>query len=388
MKSVLEPTTAGLLETGVNPGSLMTAALVLDGDDGLAVREVALARPGHGEVLVRIEASGVCHSDLHARDGKWPVELPIVLGHEGAGVVEEIGPGVRSVAPGDHVVLAWIAPCHRCAACVSGSAWACTNHKTEENLLPDGTSRFELNGTPIRQMFGLGTFSRHTVVAESSVVAIPKDVPFDIASLLGCGVATGVGSVVNLAQVRPGESVAVIGCGGVGLSVILGAVAAGAHPILAIDLEPEKAKLALSLGASKACTVSDAAATRQGVQDLVGDGVDYAFDVVGMDSTAELMVSLLRVGGTGVVVGVASEAPRIRLDPIQGHRIMGSNYGGCSPAVDFPRLAQLYLAGKLPVERLISDHICLSDVEGAFESLRQRQGARSVIMLSPETSGS
>ncbi|MDT0570272.1 Zn-dependent alcohol dehydrogenase [Streptomyces sp. DSM 3412] len=364
-----------------------TRALVyLAPDQPLADRTLTLGAPRPGEVQVRLRASGVCHSDLHSRDGDWGTPTPIVLGHEGAGVVERVGEGVRDVVPGDHVVLAWAAPCRRCRHCVAGKAWACRNNRCEDNLLPDGTARLAMDGEPVLQHIGLGTFSERAVVAESAVIPLPKEIPWDVASLLGCGVATGVGAVFNSAQVRPGDAVAVIGCGGVGLSAVMGARAAGAHPVIAIDLSPEKLALAEELGATHTVLGGDdPAAVVAAVRDIVDDGVDHAFECAGHPATMSLSTAVLGVGGTAVLVGMPPSGTKFALDPLalsmSGQRVVGCTYGASVPAVDFPRLARLYLAGLLPVGELISHRIGLGEVDQALDALRRRERARSVVMF-------
>ncbi|MFE7422141.1 alcohol dehydrogenase catalytic domain-containing protein [Rhodococcus sp. NPDC057529] len=366
--------------TGTNP--LRSRALVhLGADKPLEEWIVDLEPPRRDEVLVTIVASGVCHSDLHARRGEWGITEPTVLGHEGAGIVERVGDGVTTLKPGDHVVLSWVAPCRRCRQCQVGRGWACTQQRTEEHLLADGTTRLSKDGKPIRQMLGLGTFSERVVVPESAAVRVSNDLPFDVGALIGCGVATGAGAVFNNARVQPGYSVAVLGCGGVGLSVVMAAAAAGAHPIIAVDLEFHRLQLAWQLGATH--TVSsgqDTARVARAVR-AAADGrrVEYVFDAVGRPETLDLMTEVLVAGGTGVVVGIGSSTPRVQIDPISGHRIIGCNYGASVPEVDFPRLEALYLAGRLPIDSLVTHRIALDGVEEALGAMERRERARSII---------
>jgi S-(hydroxymethyl)glutathione dehydrogenase/alcohol dehydrogenase len=358
------------------------AAVLQAPNADLVVEQLDLAHPGPGEVLVRYGASGVCHSDLHCVDGEWTVPLPLVLGHEGAGVVEAVGDGVTGVAPGDHAVLSWRYPCGHCRACARGRAWACANSKMNDCTLDDGTLRFSRDdGDGVYQYLSVGTFAEAAVVPQNAVVPIPREVPFDVACLIGCGVTTGVGAVVNTARVEAGASVCVIGCGGVGLSVVMGAALAGAHPIIAVDVEEAKLEQARELGATHLVRADDT--TRKQVRAIVPGGVDYAFEAIGLKATVELMPKLLCLGGTAVMVGMTPEGVQVAfsgfLVPELGHSILGSNYGSSVPAVDFPRLARLYLAGKLPVDKLITRRIELGEVNDAFADMRARRGGRAVI---------
>jgi S-(hydroxymethyl)glutathione dehydrogenase/alcohol dehydrogenase len=314
-------------------------------------------------VRVRLSASGVCHSDLHALDGDWTVPLPLVLGHEGAGVVDAIGPDVRDVRVGDHVVLSWFAPCRRCRRCGEGRSWLCT----ETHALEHPPS----NAQGVHAYLGLGTFAEATVVPESAVVAIDPGVPAEVAALIGCSVATGVGAVLNTAGVRAGESAVVIGCGGVGQAIILGLVLAGAHPIVAVDLSAERREQALALGATSA--VSEA------------EGVfDHAFEAIGRASTLEALPGLVARGGQAIIVGMPAEGVRVSIDPFdladQGKRILGCNYGSCVPSVDFPRLARLYLAGRLPLDMLVGRQRPLAEADAALADLRDAVGLRTVLV--------
>ena len=328
----------------------------------LAGAELELPEPAGDQVRVRLTASGVCHSDLHAFNGDWTVPLPLVLGHEGAGVVEAVGPLVRDVAVGDHVVLSWFAPCRRCRACAAGRAWLCTGTRALEHPgAVDGMHAY----------LGLGTFAEATVVPESAVVAIDPRVPPEVAALIGCSVATGVGAVVNTAGVRPGESAVVLGCGGVGQAIILGLVLAGAGEIVAVDLSPERREQALALGA----TVAVEAAT---------GAFDHAFEAIGRAATIEALPALLARGGQGILVGMPAEGVRVSVDPFdladQGKRLIGCNYGSSVPAVDFPRLAELYLAGRLPLDQLVGRRRPLDEAAAALDDLRDAVGLRTVLV--------
>jgi Zn-dependent alcohol dehydrogenase len=359
------------------------AAILRAPNEGLSVEDVELEPPRAGEVLVRMGASGVCHSDLHVIEGEWEVPLPIVLGHEGAGVVEAIGEGVRDVAVGDHVVLSWFYPCRRCRACICGRAWACTGSRSGSSRLEDGTLRLRSrHGEELFQYLAIGTFAAHAVVPEAACVPIPREVPFDVACLIGCGVTTGVGAVVNTARVEPGAAVAVIGCGGVGLSVVMGARLAGAHPVIAIDVEDDKLALAREVGATHVVRGDgDVAAD---VRLIAPDGADYVFEAIGLLPTIELMPSLLARGGTAVMVGMTPEGERASFDVFEAvaanWSILGSNYGSAVAAIEFPRLARLYLDGRLPIDRLVTHRIGLHEIDDALAAMRRRERARSVVV--------
>ncbi len=351
----------------------------------LVIEELELAAPGAGEVRIRYRTSGVCHSDLHVVDGEWSSPRPIVLGHEGAGVVEEIGAGVGHVVPGDHVVTSWWYPCGTCRQCARGQSWVCTGNRAAAGTLHDGTTRLTRDGGDVHQYLALGTFGEQGVVPASAVVPVPRDLPFDVACLIGCGVATGVGAVTNTARVEPGAAVAVVGCGGVGLSVVMGAALAGADPIIAIDLEDDKLDRARDLGATHA--VRGDGSVRREVVAISPGGVDYAFEAIGLQQTAELLPKLTRAGGACVLVGMTAEGVRVGVDGVlfaaQGLRLLGSSYGSCIAAVDFPRLARLHLAGRLPVDRLVTHRIALDEVNDALAAMRRRERARSVICYPP-----
>jgi Zn-dependent alcohol dehydrogenase len=351
----------------------------------LEVTEVELAPPGPGEVLVRLHASGVCHSDLNAIDGTAPTRCPVVLGHEGAGVVEQAGPGV-ALRPGQPVALSWIPWCGRCEECLRGlahlcrTAWGAMGH----GGLLDGTPRLSRQGEPVYHYSLLSTFAERAVVAERSCVPVDADVPLEVAALVGCAVATGVGAVWNTAGVRPGERVAVLGCGGVGLSAILGAVAAGAAPVLAVDVSPEKLEAALALGATDAVRwAGDPEATAEAVRAASGGGVDYAVEASGRPEVAEAAFLSTRARGAAVLVGIPRADAELRLPalsvPRMERRVLGSAYGSTQPARDFPTILGLYRSGRLPLDRLISHRLPLEEVEAAFALLRSG-GARRVLL--------
>lgn len=355
-------------------------AAVFDGPGRVAVEELELEAPREREVLVRLGASGVCHSDLHVVDGDWPRPTPVVMGHEGAGVVEAVGPGVRGVSVGDRVVLSWLYACGRCAHCLAGRGWACSGTRAPECLMDDGTTRFRRpSGEEVRTYLAVGSMAERTVVPEAGAIPVPGDVPAEVAALIGCAVTTGVGAVANTARVEPGASVAVLGCGGVGLSVVMGAALAGATRIVAIDRSDEKLDLAREVGATHAVRSPQEAVA------LLPHGADYAFEAIGLVETVEAIPGLLRSGGVGVLVGMTAAGVRASFDVYSlvdtGKALVGSAYGGAVPALDFPRIAELYLAGKLPLDRLVSHRIGLDDLADAFAAMRRRERARSVVVF-------
>jgi S-(hydroxymethyl)glutathione dehydrogenase/alcohol dehydrogenase len=351
----------------------------------LRIETLTLDPPGPGEVAVRMAASGVCHSDLHVVDGEWSRPTDVVLGHEGAAVVETLGDGVAErfpdLRPGALVVLAWTAPCGSCPACARGQAWQCSRPiGAGHRLDPELVRVHRADGSPVGTYSGIGTFGSAQVVAAEAAIPVDPRTPVDVAALIGCAVTTGVGAVLETAGVRAGESVAIVGLGGVGLSALLGAVLAGADPITAIDTNPAKLALATSLGAT--AVVHAAAGVAAGA--LAPLEADHVFECIGLPATVELAIGLTRAGGTTTLVGMTPQGQRAGLDVYRfvedGRRLLGSNYGSSVPAVAFPRLARLHLEGRLPVDRLISARIGLGDLDDAFDAMRRGDGARRVVI--------
>ena len=354
------------------------------------VETLELAPPGPGEVRVRMAAAGVCHSDLHVRDGEWEREGPIVLGHEGAGVIEALGEGVRSAFPalrvGGLVALAWLIPCGRCRACRNGQVWSCSASPSYTHRMPSGQPALRRpdNGADVLTYCAIGTFAERENVPAAAAIPMPDGTPADVAALIGCCATTGVGAAVKTAAVRPGSSVAVIGLGGVGLSVVMGAVIAGAATIVVVDRVAAKLDLARSIGATDAILASgDAETTALAIRDVTDGGPDTAFEAIGLPSTIEAAIACLPTGGTACLVGMTPFGARASFEPFPfvdgGRRIVGSNYGSADPAVDFPRYAALHLAGRLPAERLITGRIGLDGVEDAFAAMRRGEGVRTII---------
>ena len=363
----------------------ITAAVLPDTGAAIEVREVELAAPKSGEVLVRIHASGVCHSDLNALDGTSATRTPAVLGHEGAGIVEAVGAGV-DIRLGTHVALSWMPACGRCEECVRGLTHLCRVAWTGMGSggLLDGTPRLSWEKGPIYHYSYLSTFAQAVVVPERSVIPIPDSVPFDVAALVGCAVSTGIGAVWNTAGIRPGERVAVIGCGGVGLSAVLGALAVGATPVIAVDLSEEKLALATDLGATAAVKwAGTSEATAEAIRDASGGGVDYAIEATGR---AEAMLAAFlscRKRGAAVLIGISrSDAilplPAIEI-PRSERRVLGSAYGSVRPERDFPNILRLYSEGRLPLDRLITHRLPLAKTAEALELVRTGKAVRAVL---------
>jgi len=366
-------------------------AAVLEATGGqLHVQELDLAAPGPGEVLVRLGASGVCHSDFNAIDGTAETRCPAVLGHEGAGVVEAIGPGTTRVAVGDHVALSWTPSCGDCAECVRNLPQLCSSAwpHMETGGLMDGTTRLSRDGEPVYHYSFLSTFAEACVVPEKSCVVIPKDIPFDVAGLVGCAVTTGVGAVWNTAGVRPGDRVAIIGCGGVGLSALMAAVAVGAEPVIAVDATPGKLEAARTFGATDGVLwAGSAEATANAVIEASGGGVDYAIEATGRPEAMTTAFLSTRAGGAAVLIGIPREDATVTLPAAtiarMERRILGSIYGSSKPDRDFPTTLDAYRSGRLPLDRLISHRLPLDDVGRGFELMQSGEALRVVLDLTP-----
>ena len=367
----------------------MRAAVLTSVGRALEIRaDVEVEDPRPGEVLVRLVASGVCHSDLSARNGVMIMPTPVVLGHEGAGVVEAVGEGVTKVAPGDHVLVSWVPQCGECYLCERGEGHLCDRAVVTRATggLLDGTTRLRSDGAPLHQMAATGTFAELAVVPESGAVPIPRDLDLTLAALLGCSVLTGVGAALNTARIRPGDAVAVIGCGGVGLNVVQGARIAGAGEIVAVDTNPAKLRLAKAFGAT--ATV-DAAATDavSGVMAITGQrGADVAFEVVGAARTIEQAITMTRRGGHTVLVGIPAMDVTVAVPAflglvLAGKTISGCWYGSSNVHSDVPRLVQLHRAGQLLLDDLVSRTIALHDVNEALDAIHAGSDhARAVVV--------
>ncbi|HTX10692.1 MAG TPA: Zn-dependent alcohol dehydrogenase [Solirubrobacteraceae bacterium] len=357
------------------------AAVLHEFGEPLVIEELTLDPPREGEIRVRMAASGVCHSDLHVVDGIHPTSLPVVLGHEGAGIVEDLGPGVNGLEPGDHVLLTWLPYCGHCRECVRGRPNICENTAWYDATMEDGTCRFHLGEDSVHH-YNTSSFAERSVVPARTAIKVDPDLPLSELALMGCAVMTGVGAVLNTARVRPGESVAVVGCGGVGLNVVQGARIAGAERIIAIDVVPAKLELARQLGATDVVDGSqpDVAAA---VRELVPPGVDHAFEALGRPETIATTLELTARGGEALLIGMAPPDARVGLDALtmtlEERCVRGSWYGSCVPLRDIPMLVELYREGRLRLEPLITT--CrLDDVNEAFARMRAGKTARSVIV--------
>ncbi|WP_020076156.1 Zn-dependent alcohol dehydrogenase [Cryocola sp. 340MFSha3.1] len=364
----------------------MQAVIFTEPSEPIQFTEVDLAAPGPGEVRVRIAAAGVCHSDLHVKRGEWDAPAPLVMGHEGSGVVTELGEGVTSLAVGDHVVLSWVPPCGDCRYCRSGHEARCQKVATivaPKGVLFDGTSRLSRDGETIHHYLGVSSFAEEVVVPASGAVKVRDDAPLDVIAVVGCAVATGVGAVLNTAAVEPGSTVAVIGCGGVGLNVVQGARLAGAERIVAIDVLPDKTQMALQFGATDRVDASRADAVEQ-LFELIPDGVDYAFDAIGRTSTTEQAIRMLGLGGAAVIVGLPPTGAKASFEPLvlaeADQRILGSNYGSVRPSIDIPALVDRYMDGQLLLDPLISGRRPLAEAAEAFDDLEAGSVLRTLLI--------
>jgi S-(hydroxymethyl)glutathione dehydrogenase/alcohol dehydrogenase len=334
---------------------------------------------------VKIAACGVCHSDLHVVDGHLPEPLPLVLGHEAAGVVEAVGPGVERLVRGDHVVLALVPSCGECAECLRGRPNFCElgARMAAAGTLADGTSRLSMNGTPLHHFNSISSFAGHAVVPESAAVKIRDDVALDAVALIGCSVLTGYGAVANTAGVEEGATVAVWGCGGVGANVVQGARLVGAAQVVAVDTRPEKLELARTLGATD--TVNAAEADPVGaVRDLTGGGPDYAFEAIGSERTIQQTWEATRAGGTVVVVGIMPRGSSLTIDPwqfVSEKTLKGTFLGSARIHKDVPRLVDLYEAGELELDRLVSRKLPLAELPEALDRLRAGDVVRQVVVF-------
>jgi len=365
----------------------MKAAVLREVGKPLQIETVSISKPGPREVLIRTKAAGVCHSDLHFVEGSYPHPMPAVLGHESAGIVEAIGSEVRTVKVGDHVITCLNPYCGHCEVCLTGHLNLCISSETRRSKTDEPRLfREDLSGagdTRMAQFLNLSSFAEMMLVHEHACVAIRKDMPFDRAALIGCSVLTGVGAVTHTSNVRPGETVAVIGCGGVGLATVNGAAIAGAGRIIAIDRMASKLELAKQFGATDLIDASDGDAVKQ-VQELTGGGVHHSFEAIGLKATAEQAFRMLRRGGTANVIGMIPVGVKIELngsDFLGEKRIQGSFMGSNRFPVDMPRLVDFYMAGKLNLDAMISRRIKLEEINSAFDELKRGELARSVIVF-------
>jgi S-(hydroxymethyl)glutathione dehydrogenase/alcohol dehydrogenase len=359
----------------------MKAAVLRQVRQPLAIEDVQIGKPGPHEVLIRTVAAGVCHSDLHFVEGSYPYPLPAVLGHESAGVVEQVGSEVRTVTPGDHVITCLSAFCGHCNHCLSGHMSLCVSPETKR--AKGAEPRLREGESDMNQFLNLSSFAEYMLIHEHACTAIRKDMPLDRAALIGCSVTTGVGAVIHTSNVRPGDTVAVIGCGGVGLAAVNGAAIAGAGRIIAVDTQGSKLNLAKEFGATDVVNAKDGDPVKQ-VIEMTKGGVQHSFEAIGLKATAEQAFAMLARGGTANIIGMIPVGVKIELsgsDFLGEKRIQGSLMGSNRFPIDMPRFVDFYMAGKLHLDQMIGQRIKLEQVNDAFDELRRGELARSVIMF-------
>ena len=359
----------------------MKAAVFREVNVPMEIEEVTVSKPGPREVLIRTKAAGICHSDMHFFNGSYPGKLPMVLGHESAGVVEQVGSDVHYVKPGDHVITCLSVFCGHCDQCLTGHLSLC--QEPEMSRGKEEEPRISHNDQPLTPFAQLGSFAEMMLVHEHALVKVREDMPMDRAALIGCGVTTGIGAVIHTASVEPGSTVAVIGCGGIGLSAINGAALAGASRIIAVDMVASKLELARKFGATDLVDASDGEAIEK-VRELTGGGVHYSFEAIGLKTTAEQAFRMLRPGGTATVIGMIPPGQMVELhgvDFLAEKKIQGSMMGSNRFRVDMPRFVDFYLQGKLHLDDMISNRIALSDINEGMAALETGEIARSVIMF-------
>jgi alcohol dehydrogenase len=352
----------------------------------LTIAELTLDRPDQGEVLVKVAAAGLCHSDLSVINGDRPRPLPMALGHEAAGVVEQIGPGIDDLAKGDHVVMVFVPSCGHCLPCAEGRPALCEPGAAANSAgtLLSGHRHLKRDGETINHHLGVSAFADYVIVSRRSLVKIDRELPLDEAALFGCAVLTGVGAVVNTAKVGAGASVAIIGLGGVGLNALLGARAAGAQRIVAVDLSDEKLGLARQLGATDTYN-AEAPDVLEAIREATRGGVEYAFEMAGSVNAMELAYRITRRGGTTVTAGLPPPThgftvPQVNL-VAEERTVKGSYIGTCVPVRDIPRYIALYRQGRLPVDRLMSGHLAIDEINEGFDRLHEGKAVRQVVML-------
>jgi alcohol dehydrogenase len=350
-----------------------------------AIEEVELEPPGEGEVLVRIKAAGLCHSDLSTVNGDRPRPMPMVLGHEAAGEVVELGPGVKGLVAGDHVILVFVPSCGRCVPCMEGRPGLCEPAVPANagGTLVSGARRLKLGGQPVHHHIGVSAFAEHAVVSRNSLIKIDKDLPFEEAALFGCAVVTGAGAVFNTAKLPAGASVAVVGLGGVGLMSMLAARAAGSRQVIAIDTLDDKLKLAKQMGATHIINATNPDAVEQ-VKAITGGGVEFAFEMASSVKALELAYKITKRGGTTVTGSLPHPDARFSLPATnlvaEERTLKGSYIGSCVPGRDIPRYIALYRQGLLPVDRLLSERIGLADINAGFDRLADGATVRQVLL--------
>jgi S-(hydroxymethyl)glutathione dehydrogenase/alcohol dehydrogenase len=356
------------------------AAVLTTQPGELEIHDVDIDEPGPREVLVRTVAAGLCHSDLHFMEAKYPYPLPAVLGHESAGVVEAVGRDVRDLAPGDHVITCLSVFCGHCEQCLSGRPSLCERKATELVRSADEPPRLSEGGAPLNQFLHISSFAEYLLVHEHAVVKVTEEIPLDRAALIGCGVTTGLGAVFRTARVEPGQTVAVFGCGGIGLPAVQGARIAGANKIIAVDLVESKLALAKELGATH--TVNGAEDPVARVREISGGGVHHAFEAVGLKATAEQAFKVLRNGGQATVIGMIPVGTTVEVhgpELLYEKTLTGSNMGSNQFRTDMPRFVDMYLDGRLKLDEMVSARIRLDEINDGFDAMRTGEVARTVI---------
>jgi alcohol dehydrogenase len=349
----------------------------------LTLGDIELDGPGPGEVLVKMAAAGLCHSDLSVIDGNRPRPTPMVLGHEAAGIVEEVGPEVHDLAPGDHVVLVFVPSCGHCVPCASGRPALCEPAFAAggKGTLLSGEKRIHRDGQDVNHMLGVSAFAEYATCSRRTLIKVDPDIPLDQAALFGCAVLTGVGAVFNTAKIEPGSTVAVVGLGGVGLSTVLGAVAAGAERVVAVDLADDKLAMASSLGATDTFKAGEGAA--QAIKDATGGGLHYVFEMAGAVPALDLAYRITRRGGTTITAGLPNPNAMLSLQALsligEERTLKGSYMGSAVPTRDIPRYISLFRRGKLPVDRLLTGIITLDQINEGFDALREGRAIRQII---------
>ncbi|MGH0036041.1 MAG: zinc-binding dehydrogenase [Myxococcota bacterium] len=360
------------------------AAICRELNKPVVVEQVTVESPRRDEVMIKMKACGVCHSDLSATNGTIPMPPPLVLGHEAAGIVEEVGEGVTEVAVGDLIVVSWVPMCGKCRYCASGRPQLCDVGARTAFTLQDGSSRLkDSSGADLNHFAGVAVMAEYATVHRDNVIKIDPDIPATGAALVGCAVMTGVGAALNTAKVVPGSTCAVFGAGGIGLNVIQGCAVAGAQKIIAVDMEDKKLEYAREFGATHTINPSTDGDAVPKIQELTGGGSDYAFECIGLPATVEQSYNAIAKGGTAVVVGVSKLTDSVTIPtfmiPFQEKVLTGSMYGGARPRVDFPRLLDLYRANRLKLDELVTATYSIDDAPRAFEDLEKGVNARGVI---------
>ena len=366
------------------------AAVAWKAGEPLRIEEVDLEGPRAGEVLVEIKATGVCHTDEFTRSGGDPEGLfPCILGHEGAGVVREVGPGVTTLKPGDHVIPLYTPECRQCKSCLSRRTNLCTSIRATQGqgLMPDGTSRFSIKGQPIFHYMGCSTFANHTVMPEIALAKVREDAPFETICYIGCGVTTGVGAAIWTAKVWPGANVAVFGLGGIGLNVLQGARMAGADKIIGIDLNPARVEMARRFGMTHFINPDEVGRDKvvQAVVDLTGGGADFSFECIGNVHTMRQALECCHRGwGESIIIGVAGAGQEISTRPFQlvtGRVWKGTAFGGARGRTDVPKIVDWYMDGKIQIDPLITHTLPLKDINKAFDLMHAGESIRSVVVF-------